>query len=58
MNANSILPTPTDEDRDDAPIWTEEDFKTAVHRVGLKPVQKSESKTNVETDSDIAVSDD
>jgi uncharacterized protein (DUF4415 family) len=55
MNANSILPTPTDDDRDDAPIWTEEDFKTAVHRVGLKPVQKKENKTNVEIDTDIAV---
>ena len=55
MNANSILPTSTDEDMDDAPIWAKEDFKTAVHRVGLKPIQKSESKTNVEIDSDIAV---
>ena len=55
MNANSILPTSTDEDMDDAPIWTEEDFKTGVHRVGLKPVQKIEGKTNVEIDSDIAV---
>ena len=45
----------TDDDKDDAPIWTEDDFKTAVHRVGLKPVQKNESKTNVEIDSDIAV---
>ena len=36
-------------------MWTEEDFNTAVHRVGLKPVQKNEGKTNLEIDSDIAV---
>jgi len=25
---------------DDAPVWTDDDFSNAVHRVGLKPVGK------------------
>jgi len=55
MNANTTLPTPASDDFDDAPIWTADDFKTAVHRVGLKPLQRNESKVNVEIDQDIAV---
>ena len=55
MNANPILPTSTSDDMDDAPIWTEDDFKTAVHRVGLQPVRRNEQKINVELDPDIVV---
>jgi len=54
MNANTTLPTSTSDDSDDAPVWTAEDFKTAVHRVGLKPVQRNEQKIKIELDPDIA----
>lgn len=52
MNANTTLSI--SDDFDDAPVWTADDFKTAVHRVGLKPVLQNEQKIKIELDPDIA----
>jgi uncharacterized protein (DUF4415 family) len=40
------------DDLDEAPIWTEEDFANAIHRVGLKPVGKK-LKINLTLDPDV-----
>lgn len=43
MNANSTFPISDDED--DAPVWTADDFATAVHRVNLQPADNDVSVT-------------
>ncbi|MCL1860625.1 MAG: BrnA antitoxin family protein [Proteobacteria bacterium] len=40
------------EDLDEAPVWTDDDFANAVHRVGLKPVGKK-LKINMTLDPDV-----
>jgi uncharacterized protein (DUF4415 family) len=50
MNERNTLPA--SDDLDDAPIWTDEDFARAVHRVGLKPVGKK-LKINITLDPDV-----
>ena len=40
MKEKNTLHTYNTEDHDDAPIWSDDDFANAVHRVGLKPVGK------------------
>ena len=37
---------------DEAPVWTDDDFSNAVHRVGLKPVGKK-LKINLTLDPDV-----
>ena len=37
---------------DDAPVWTDDDFSNAVHRIGLKPVGKK-LKINLTLDPDV-----
>ena len=39
-------------DMDDAPVWTDDDFSNAVHRIGLKPVGKK-LKINLTLDPDV-----
>jgi uncharacterized protein (DUF4415 family) len=51
MNVKNSLPT-SDEDLDEAPVWTEEDFANAVHRIGLQPVGKK-LKVNMTLDPDV-----
>lgn len=51
MNGNTTLPV--SEDMDDAPVWTAEDFKTAVHRVGLAPAPFKKQKINITLDPDV-----
>lgn len=51
MNKKTILPA--SEDLDEAPVWTDEDFKQAVHRVGLKPLPQKKQKINITLDPDI-----
>jgi uncharacterized protein (DUF4415 family) len=51
MNASTSLPI--SDDRDEPPVWTEDDFKTAVHRVGLKPVPVKKQKINIALDPDV-----
>ena len=52
MNENNTLPVSKKEDFDDAPVWTEDDFQHATHRVGLKPVGKK-LKINISLDPDV-----
>ena len=49
MNKKTILPASND--LDEAPIWTDDDFKNAAHRVGLKPLKKQ--KINIALDPDV-----
>jgi hypothetical protein len=51
MNEKNTLPV-SDDDLDDAPIWTDEDFAHAVHRIGLKPVGKKQ-KVSIARDPDV-----
>ncbi len=51
MNKKTTLPA--FEDLDEAPIWTDEDFKNAVHRVGLKPLPQKKQKINITLDPDV-----
>lgn len=51
MNGNTT--SPTFDDRDEAPVWTAEDFKTAVRRVGLKPASARKQKINIALDPDV-----
>ena len=51
MNKKTILPI--SDDLDEAPIWTDVDFKQAVHRVGLKPLLQKKQKINITLDPDI-----
>jgi uncharacterized protein (DUF4415 family) len=50
MNERNTLPV--SDDLDDAPIWTDEDFAQAAHRIGLKPVGKK-LKVNITLDPDV-----
>lgn len=34
-------------------IWTDDDFKQAVHRAGLKPLPQKKQKINITLDPDI-----
>lgn len=51
MNKKTILPTSND--LDEAPIWTDDDFKNAVQRVGLKPLSQKKQKINITLDPDV-----
>jgi uncharacterized protein (DUF4415 family) len=51
MNKKTTLPA--SDDLDEAPIWTDDDFKHAVHRVGLKPFPQKKQKINITLDPDI-----
>ena len=51
MNGNTTLPT--SDDLDEAPVWTEEDFKNATHRVDLKPAPLKKQKINITVDPDV-----
>jgi len=42
----------SDEDLDEVPSWTNDDFANAIHRVGLKPVGKK-LKINMTLDPDV-----
>ena len=44
---------PTTDDLGEAPIWTEDDFKNAVHRAGLKPLSQKKQKINIALDPDV-----
>jgi len=52
MKEKNTLHTYNAEDQDDAPIWSDDDFANAVHRVGLKPVGKK-LKINLTVDPDV-----
>lgn len=52
MKEKNTLHTYNAEDQDDAPIWSDDDFANAVHRVGLKPVGKK-LKINLTLDPDV-----
>jgi uncharacterized protein (DUF4415 family) len=52
MKEKNTLHTYNTEDHDDAPIWSDDDFANAVHRVGLKPVGKK-LKINLTLDPDV-----
>ncbi len=51
MNKKTILPA--SDDLDETPIWTDDDFKNAVHRVGLKPLSQKKQKINIALDPDV-----
>lgn len=51
MNKKTILPASND--LDEAPIWTDNDFKNAVQRVGLKPLSQKKQKINISLDPDV-----
>jgi uncharacterized protein (DUF4415 family) len=51
MNKKTILPASND--LDEAPIWTDNDFKNAVQRVGLKPSSQKKQKINISLDPDV-----
>ncbi|MCM1512950.1 MAG: BrnA antitoxin family protein [Oxalobacter formigenes] len=52
MKENATLPVSEIDDLDEVQPLTEEDFKHAVHRVGLKPVGKK-LKINIMLDPDV-----
>jgi len=52
MNEKNTLQVSDLNDLDEAPIWTDEDFAGAAHRVGLKPVGKK-LKINITLDPDV-----
>lgn len=51
MNKKTTLPASND--LDEAPVWTDDDFKQAVHRVGLKSLPQKKQKINITLDLDI-----
>jgi uncharacterized protein (DUF4415 family) len=51
MNAKTTLRT--SKNFDDAPVWAAEDFKTAAHRVGMKPAPLQKQKINIALDPEI-----
>ena len=51
MNGNPTLPT--SDELDQAPVWAEEDFRNATHRVGLKPAPLKKQKINIAVDPDV-----
>ncbi len=51
MNKKTILPPSND--LDEAPVWTDDDFKNAMQRVGLKPVPQKKQKINITLDPDV-----
>jgi uncharacterized protein (DUF4415 family) len=52
MNKKTTLQTFDLDDPDEAPVWANEDFVNAIHRVGLKPVGKK-LKINITLDPDV-----
>ena len=52
MKEKNTLRALSPENLDEAPVWTDEDFSNAVHRVGLKPVGKK-LKINLTIDPDV-----
>ena len=50
---NKKTTSPASDDLDEASIWTDDDFKHAVHRVGLKPLPPKKQKINITLDPDI-----
>ena len=51
MNKKTIFPASND--LDEAPIWTDDDFKNAVQRVGQKPLSQKKQKINIALDPDV-----
>ncbi len=51
MNKKTILPT--SKDLDEAPVWTDDDFKQAAHRIGLKPLPQKKQKINITLDPEV-----
>ncbi len=51
MNKKTIFPASND--LDEAPVWTDNDFKNAAHRVGLKPLSQKKQKINIALDPDV-----
>ena len=52
MNEKNILNASDPDDLDEAPVWTDDNFANAVHRVGLQPVGKK-LKINITLDPDV-----
>jgi uncharacterized protein (DUF4415 family) len=52
MKEKTTLPPSKQEDLDEAPIWTDEDFAQAARRVALKPVGRK-LKINLTLDPDV-----
>jgi uncharacterized protein (DUF4415 family) len=50
---NKKITLPASDDLDEAPIWTDDDFKNAAHRIGLKPLQQKKQKINITLDPDV-----
>ena len=46
QDENSTSYASKKENSDDAPVWTEDDFEHAAHRVGLKPAGKKQADFN------------
>ena len=51
MNKKTILPASND--LDEAPNWTDDDFNSATHRAGLKPLPQKKQKINITLDPDV-----
>lgn len=51
VNKKTILPASND--LDEVPTWTDDDFKNAVQRVGLKPLSQKKQKINITLDPDV-----
>lgn len=51
MNEKTSLPA--SDDPDEAPVWSAEDFATATHRAGLRPVARKKAKINITLDTDV-----
>ena len=51
MNGNTTLQA--SDTMDEAPVWTADDFKNAVHRVDLKPAPIKKAKINITLDPDV-----
>ncbi|SFI74660.1 BrnA antitoxin family protein [Nitrosomonas sp. Nm34] len=51
MNKKTTLPA--SDELDEAPVWTNDDFKKATHRAGLKPLSLKKKKINITLDPDI-----
>ena len=50
---NKKITLPASDDLDEAPIWTDDDFKNAVHRIGLKPLSQKKQKINITLDPNV-----
>lgn len=51
MNKKTTLPV--SDELDEVPVWTDDDFKKATHRAGLKPLPLKKKKINITLDPDV-----